>query len=204
MTRRCSNAHRTPAARNLLWPLGNLNVSETMINIFTVVLTTILRTKTERRNMRTILNIQRVSHPVACDSTEQSPSWQAMSYWNCQGILLIYGTRIYLTLFTSSFHLFLFWARSIQSTPLSFSLKIWFNIIFPFAPISSKCPLSLRVLYQTPLCTFSLTPMCPAPSILPDLITQTVIGEDYNLWSSSLYTLIKSKCLPRCSIFGHH
>jgi hypothetical protein len=159
--------------------------------------------RTTIKRTRTVLKRQLVSYPVTCDSTEQIPSWQVNSYWTSPGILRIYGTRIHTTLFKSSFRLLLSETRTIQSTPLSFSLKIRFNIIFPFAPRSTKCPLSLRFLYQTLVRTFSLKSMCPPPSILPDLIIQTVILEEYNLWNSSLCILIRSKHLLSYPIFGH-
>ena len=170
------------------------------IKFFIVIWTTVLRTKTERRNKRIFLKRQLVSYSIACDTTEQSPSCQASSYWSSQEILSIYGTNIYIIVFTFSFHLILTWARSIHFTPWFFSLKIHFNIIFPFAPRSSKYTLSHRFLYQTSIGTFSLKSMCSVPFILPDLITQTVIGEDYNLWSSSLCILIRSKYRPNYHI----
>jgi hypothetical protein len=129
MTRRCSNPRRTQASKNLVSPLGNPNVP--IIIFFMVIWTTVWRTKNWEKKWA---NCSKKA--VACDSTEQ-----ANSYWTIQGIIRIYETSLYITVFTSSFHSFLSWARSIQPKLLSFSLKIHFSIIFPFAPWSSKCPL---------------------------------------------------------------
>ena len=46
--------------------------------------------------------------------------------------------RRLISAFTTAHHLSLFWVRSIQPTPPSYFLKIYFNIILPFSPSSSK------------------------------------------------------------------
>jgi len=50
-------------------------------------------------------------------SKEQSPSWEANRFSASQEIPAFYGTRMFITAFTSARHLSLSWASSIQSIP---------------------------------------------------------------------------------------
>ena len=74
-----------------------------------------------------------------------------------------YGTWRFITVVTNACHLSLSRARSIQSMPPSHFLKIYFNIIFPSTPGSSKWSLSLRFPHQNPVCTSPLPHTCYMP-----------------------------------------
>jgi hypothetical protein len=101
-----------------------------------------------------------------------------------------YGTRKFITAFTSARHLSLSWTRSIQSTPLHFTF--WRSILL----LSSHLRLGfLSNLFPSGFPTKTLyTPLpspnratCPAHLILLDFITRTVLGEEYRSLSPSLW-----------------
>jgi hypothetical protein len=78
-----------------------------------------------------------------------------------------YGTRRFITAFTSARHLSLSWASSIHSTPpTSHVLKIYLNTIFPHTPGSTKWSLYFRFPHQNPVYASSLphTRYMPHPS----------------------------------------
>ena len=69
-----------------------------------------------------------------------------------------YGTRRFITAFTSAHHLSLSWASSVQSMPSTFHfLKIHLNIILPSTLVSPKWSLCLRLTHHKPLYVSPLT-----------------------------------------------
>jgi len=102
-----------------------------------------------------------------------------------------YGTRRFITAFTSARHLSLSLARSIQPMPPHpTSWEIHLNIILPSTPGPSKCFFTsgspTKTLY-TPL-LFHVLATCPAHLILLDFITRIILGEEHRSLSSSLYS----------------
>jgi len=117
---------------------------------------------------------------------EQNPSWEVNRFWASQEI---YVTRRFITTFTSARHLSLSWATSIQSIPSHFTS--WRSVLILSSHLRLGLPSGLfpsffrtKTLY-TPL----LSPIranCPAHLILLDLITRTILGDEYRSVSSSL------------------
>ena len=90
----------------------------------------------------------------------------------------------FIAAFTRARHLSLFYARSIQSMPLSYSFKIHFNIILPSTPRPSKCSFPLTFPHQNPICTSSSPSYvtCSRPSAS---------------WDQSIYVKIVSKMITK-------
>ena len=86
------------------------------------------------------------------------------------------------------------WISPVHSlTPLYLMINL--NIIFPSAPGSSKWSLSLRFPCQNHVHTPLLSPIsatCPTNLILLDLITQTILGEEYIPLNTSLCSFLHS------------
>ena len=101
----------------------------------------------------------------------------------------IYGTRRFITTFTSARHLSLSWASSIQSIPPH--PTSWRSKLILSSQLLLGLPSGLflsgfhtKTLY-TPL-LFPIRATCPAHLTLLDFITRTICGEEYRQFSSSL------------------
>ena len=113
-----------------------------------------------------------------------------------------YGTRRFITAFTSARHLPLFWASSTQSTPPTpHFLKIHLNIILPSTSGSPMWSLSVKFpnqnpVYASPLPTHAISHIYP---ILLGLITRTILDEEYRSLSSSLCSFLLTPVRPKYS-----
>ena len=106
-----------------------------------------------------------------------------------------YGTRRFITAFTSARHLSLSWARSIQSMPPH--PTSWRSILILSSHLRLGLPSGIfpsgfptKTLYTPLLAHIRAT--CPAHFILLDLITRTICGEEYRSLSSSLCSFLHS------------
>ena len=106
-----------------------------------------------------------------------------------------YGTRRFITAFTSACHLSLSWAGSIQSTrphPASWRSILILSSYLGLGLPSDLFPSGLpnKTLYTPLLSLIRVT--CPALLIFLDFITRTVSGEVYRLFSSSSFSFLHS------------
>jgi len=106
-----------------------------------------------------------------------------------------YGTRRFITAFTSSRYLSLSWASSIQS--ISPHPTSWRSILISSSHLCLCLPSGLfpsgfltKTLYIPLL--FPIRATCPIHLILLDQITQTILGEQYRSLSSSSCSFLHS------------
>jgi len=107
------------------------------------------------------------------------------------------GRNRFITIFTRTRYLSLFWARSIQSMPPSHFLNIHFNIILPSTPQYSKWFLlsGLHTCTLNHLWSSQYVPLAPPISSMTDHLNN--IWWRYRSWSLSLCTFLHS--LTTCS-----
>jgi len=114
--------------------------------------------------------------------------WRRVFLENLAGLQLVekfsafYGTRRFITAFTSARHLSLSWASSIQSTPphhtfwrSNIILSSHLHLSFPSGPFPSGLPTKT-------LCTPLHSPIratCPSHLIILDFINRKILGEEY-------------------------
>ena len=106
-----------------------------------------------------------------------------------------YGTQRFITAFTSARHLSLSWATSIQSIPphptswrSTLILSSHLRLGLPSGLFPSAFPTKIL---HTPLHS-PIRDTCPTHLILLDLITRTILGEEYRSLSPSLCCFLQS------------
>ena len=140
---------------------------------------------------------------------EQSPFWEAKRFFELvKKFPAFYGTRRFITEFTSAPHLSLSRTSSIQSIPPH--PTSWRSILILFSHLRMGLPSGLflsgfpnKTLY-TPLLS-PIRATCPTDLILLDFITRILLGEDYRFLSSSFcsfrHSLLTSSFLN--TLFSH-
>ena len=118
---------------------------------------------------------------------------------------MAYGTRRFNSAFTRALQLFLSWAESTQLPALipisSRSILILSSHLRLNLP-KGVFPVCLPVKILKALLPSSIWTKCPAHLNLLDVITLTILGERYKLWSSSLWSLLHSPFSSWVQIFA--
>jgi len=125
---------------------------------------------------------------------EQSPSWEANRF-SVKKFPACYGTRWFITTFTSAHHLSQSSVSSIQSMAPHPTSWRYFLILTSHLRLSLPSGLFPSGVHTSNLYTPILSPIratCPAHLILLDMITRKILGEEYRSLSSSLCSFLHS------------
>ena len=123
-----------------------------------------------------------ISFVLLTYSTEQNPSWEANRFSASQEIpRTLWNPKVHHRIHKRSPPAPILSQIDPVHTPTSHFLQIHLNIVIPSTPGSTKRSLSLTFLHQNPVSAFPLPirATCPAHLILLDLITRTILDEEY-------------------------